>query len=67
MRGWPKQPSLMELENSLVNQKELAKQMESITIKEKEEEVVRSRRPTRGGEYMVLIFFFAKTEFYAEL
>ncbi|GJN07117.1 hypothetical protein PR202_ga24915 [Eleusine coracana subsp. coracana] len=37
VRGWPTQPSLVELENLLTNQEELAKQMGRITLKEEEE------------------------------
>lgn len=35
--GWPTPPSVVELENLLINQEELAKKMGSITIKEEEE------------------------------
>jgi hypothetical protein len=44
MRGWPNQPSLVELENLLVNQEELAKQMGSITEKEEEEALFTSKK-----------------------
>ena len=37
VRGWPTQPSLVELKNLLTNQEELAKQMESIIVKKEEE------------------------------
>ena len=36
IRGWPTQPSLVELENLLANQEELANKMSSITVKEEE-------------------------------
>jgi hypothetical protein len=44
VRGWPNQPSLVELENLLVNQEELAKQMGSITEKEEEEALFTSKK-----------------------
>jgi hypothetical protein len=43
VRGWPNQPSLVELENLLVNQEELAKQIGSITEKEEEEALFTSK------------------------
>jgi hypothetical protein len=44
VRGWPNQPSLVELENLLVNQEKLAKQMGSITEKEEEEALFTSKK-----------------------
>ena len=44
VRGWPTQPSLVELENLLVNQEELAKQMGSITIKEEEDALFTNKK-----------------------
>ncbi|RLM53041.1 hypothetical protein C2845_PMPSC006801 [Panicum miliaceum] len=44
MSGWPTQPSLMELENLLANQEELAKRMGTITIKEHEEALFTSKK-----------------------
>ncbi|GJN30988.1 hypothetical protein PR202_gb19339 [Eleusine coracana subsp. coracana] len=51
MRGWPTQPTLVELENLLANQEALAKQMCSITLKENDEEealFIRKKGPLRG-------------------
>ena len=50
VRGWHTQPSLVELNNPLVNQEELAKQMGNITLKERDEEealFVRKKGPPR--------------------
>ena len=44
IRGWPTQPSLVELENLLANQEELAKKMGTITIKEQEEALFTSKK-----------------------
>lgn len=44
MRGWPTQPSLVELENLLVNQEKLAKQMSNMTVKEEEEALFTSKK-----------------------
>jgi len=44
IRGWPTQPSLVELENLLANQEELAKKMGTITIKEQEETLFTSKK-----------------------
>lgn len=38
MRGWTKQPSLLELENLLANQETLVKQLDGITLKEEDGE-----------------------------
>lgn len=51
VRGWPTQPTLVELENLLANQKALAKQMGSITLKERDKEealFIRRKGPPRG-------------------
>ncbi|GJN25187.1 hypothetical protein PR202_gb12983 [Eleusine coracana subsp. coracana] len=51
VRGWPTQPTLVELENLLANQEALAKQMGNITLKESDEEEVlfiRKKGPPRG-------------------
>ena len=51
VRGWPTQPSLVELENLLANQEALAKQMGGITLKETDEEealFIRKKGPPRG-------------------
>ncbi|XP_077233389.1 uncharacterized protein LOC143875667 [Tasmannia lanceolata] len=37
IRGWPMQPSLLELENLLINQEMLARQMAGLSVKESEE------------------------------
>jgi hypothetical protein len=37
VRGWPTQPTLLELENLLINQESLARQMAGLSIKESEE------------------------------
>lgn len=39
-RGWPTQPTLVELENLLTNQETLAKQMGNTTLRERDEEKV---------------------------
>ncbi|GMI77806.1 hypothetical protein HRI_001449800 [Hibiscus trionum] len=44
VRGWPTQPSLVELENLLANQEELAKQMNGVTIKDEEEALFTNKR-----------------------
>jgi len=44
IRGCPTQPSLVELENLLANQEELAKKMGTITIKEQEEALFTSKK-----------------------
>ena len=44
IRGWPTQPSLVELENLLANQEELANKMGSITMKEEEEALFVKKR-----------------------
>ncbi|XP_077251998.1 putative LRR receptor-like serine/threonine-protein kinase RPK1 [Tasmannia lanceolata] len=45
IRGWPTQPSLLELENILINQEMLAKQMAGLSVKENEEALaVNSKR-----------------------
>jgi len=44
IRGCPNQPSLVELENLLANQEELAKKMGTITIKEQEEALFTSKK-----------------------
>ncbi|PNT65456.1 uncharacterized protein LOC112272327 [Brachypodium distachyon] len=52
--GWPTQPSVVELENLLANQEELAKQMGSITFKERDGEdalfTYRKKSPLRSRE-----------------
>jgi len=48
IRGWPTQPSLVELENLLANQEELANKTGSITVKE-EEKVLYHCEGRRGG------------------
>lgn len=56
VRGWPTQPSLVELENLLANQEALAKEMGRITLKEQDEEealfVGRKKSPLRAGKEM---------------
>ncbi|GMJ06793.1 hypothetical protein HRI_004348500 [Hibiscus trionum] len=52
VRGWPTQPSLVELENPLANQEALAKQMSEVIIKYEEEALFTSKRkgmPRRQG------------------
>ncbi|GMI80094.1 hypothetical protein HRI_001678700 [Hibiscus trionum] len=44
VRGWPTQPSLVELENLLANQEELAKQMSGVTIKDEEEALFTNKK-----------------------
>ncbi|GMI95722.1 hypothetical protein HRI_003241500 [Hibiscus trionum] len=44
VRGWPTQPSLVELENLLANQEELAKQMNDVTIKDEEEALFTNKK-----------------------
>ncbi|XP_077246140.1 uncharacterized protein LOC143886024 [Tasmannia lanceolata] len=45
IRGWPTQPSLLELENLLINQEMLARQMAGLSVKENEEALaVNSKR-----------------------
>ena len=53
VRGWPTQPSLVELENLLANQEALAKEMGKITLKEQDEEealFVNRKSPLMGRE-----------------
>ncbi|KAL8153640.1 hypothetical protein V2J09_011400 [Rumex salicifolius] len=49
IQGWPTQPSLLELENLLVNQETLAKQMVGLSVKDHEEALYsnkgKSQRP----------------------
>ncbi|KAL8138008.1 hypothetical protein V2J09_004009 [Rumex salicifolius] len=49
IQGWPTQPSLLELENLLVNQETLAKQMAGLSVKDHEEALYsnkgKSQRP----------------------
>ncbi|KAL4272543.1 hypothetical protein GQ457_13G024990 [Hibiscus cannabinus] len=52
VRGWPTQPSLVELENLLANQEELAKQMSGVVIKDEDEALFTSKKkgtPRRQG------------------
>jgi hypothetical protein len=42
--GWSTQPSLVELENLLANQEELAKKMGDIVVKEEEEALFTSKK-----------------------
>ena len=44
VRGWPTQPSLVELENLLANQEELAKRMSGVTIKDEDEALFTSKK-----------------------
>ena len=44
IRGWPTQPSLVEIENLLANQEELANKMGSITVKEEEGALFASKK-----------------------
>ena len=44
IRGWPTQPSLVELENLLANQEELTNKMGTITVKEEEEALFASKK-----------------------
>ncbi|KAL4283428.1 hypothetical protein GQ457_16G027420 [Hibiscus cannabinus] len=44
VRGWPTQPSLVELENLLANQEELAKQMSGVVIKDEDEALFTSKK-----------------------
>ena len=37
IKGWPTQPSLVELESLLANQEALAKQMTGVTMKDEEQ------------------------------
>ena len=37
IRGWPTQPSLVELESLLANQEALAKQMARVTVKDEQQ------------------------------
>jgi hypothetical protein len=48
VKGWPTQPSLVELENLLANQEKLAKQMGGVTIKEEEEALFTSKKKGQG-------------------
>ncbi|KAM0834069.1 hypothetical protein ACQ4PT_063857 [Festuca glaucescens] len=53
VRGWPTQPSLVEMENLLANQEALAKEMGKITLKEpvgEEALFVSGKSPFRGQE-----------------
>lgn len=44
VRGWPTQPSLVELENMLANQEALAKQMSGVTIKDEYEALFTNKK-----------------------
>nr|CAD1834390.1 unnamed protein product [Ananas comosus var. bracteatus] len=48
VRGWPTQPTLVELENLLANQEALAKQMAAVSMKNEEEALFSSRRKSRA-------------------
>nr|CAD1841788.1 unnamed protein product [Ananas comosus var. bracteatus] len=48
IRGWPTQPTLVELENLLANQEALAKQMAGVSLKTEEEALFSSRRKGRA-------------------
>ena len=48
IRGWPTQPTLVELENLLANQESLCKQMIGVKLKNEEEEALFCNKH-RGG------------------
>ena len=49
IRGWPTQPTLVELENLLANQETLMKQMSGVSINNSEEALFSSGRRRDGG------------------
>lgn len=48
IRGWPTQPSLVELENLLANQETLTRQMSGVSLKNEEEALFSKRKG--GGQ-----------------
>ena len=44
IRGWPTQPSLVELENLLANQESLTKQMSGVSLKNEEDALFSKRK-----------------------